>query len=276
MEQGLFPYTKRYLGHLNNHFSTIGINGMNESCLNFLGKDISTKEGRDFTIEVLDFMRNKLQQYQEETGSLYNLEATPAEGTSYRLAKIDKEKYADIITSGDKAPYYTNSTQLPVNKTIDIFEAIKHQDGIQTKYTGGTVLHCFIGEKLESPESCKQLVKKIAYNSHLPYFTISPTYSICPDHGYLSGEHFKCEKCGNDTEVYSRIVGYYRPVGNWNNGKREEFDHRVAFDEKISLNSKALGDSDENMSAGTDCACGDAVAIKINVKDLKKDIRMEH
>lgn len=237
MDQGLFPYTKRYLKHMNNHFSTIGINGMNESCINFLGKDISTKEGKDFTLEVLEFMRNKLSEFQEKTGNLYNLEATPGEGTSYRLAKIDKERYPEIIASGVNDPYYTNSSQLPVDKTIDIFEAIDHQDEIQTKYTGGTVLHCFIGEKLESAQSCKSLVKKIAYNARLPYFTISPTYSVCQDHGYISGEHFNCPTCNNDTEVYSRIVGYYRPVGNWNKGKREEFDHRVAFDEKISLAS---------------------------------------
>jgi len=238
MDQGLFPYTQRYLKHLNNHFSTIGINGMNESCLNFIGEDISTNKGREFTLEVLDFMRNKLSQIQEETGNLYNLEATPGEGTSYRLAKIDKEKYPEIIASGVNDPYYTNSTQLPVDKTIDIFEAIEHQDEIQKKYTGGTVLHCFIGEKLESYESCKSLVKKVAYNAKLPYFTISPTYSVCPDHGYISGEHFNCPTCNHDTEVYSRIVGYYRPVGNWNKGKREEFDLRVAFDEKVSLQSQ--------------------------------------
>ncbi|MBN2880956.1 ribonucleoside triphosphate reductase [Candidatus Woesearchaeota archaeon] len=250
MEQGLFPYTKRYLQHFNNHFSTIGLNGMNESCINFLGKDISTKEGKNFTMEVLDFMRSKLQEFQEETGNLYNLEATPAEGTSYRLAKIDKEKYPTIIASGVHDPYYTNSTWLPVDKTVDIFEAVQHQDDLQSKYTGGTVLHCFIGEKLESAESCKQLVKKIAYNAKLPYFTISPVYSICKDHGYLSGEHFKCPTCSTDTEVYSRIVGYYRPVGNWNKGKREEYNHRVHFDEKISLSS--------------DCGCTVEVAPKIS------------
>ncbi len=191
-EKGLLPYTNRYLGHLNHHFSTIGLVGMNEACLNFFGKDIATKEGRAFAVKVLNFMRNKLVEFQNETGHIYNLEATPAEGTSYRLARIDKKNYPNIITSGNGAPYYTNSTHLPVGHTDDIFEALKHQDNLQVLYTGGTVFHGFVGEKLDGGESVALLVKRIAHNFHLPYFTISPTFSICPVHGYISGEHFQC------------------------------------------------------------------------------------
>lgn len=192
LDTGLLPYTKRYLGHLGNHFSTIGLLGMNESLLNFMKTDITTKEGVEFAKEVLLFMREKLKDYQEETGHIYNLEATPAEGTSYRFAKIDKEKYPDIITAGKDTPYYTNSTQLPVNFTQDIFEALELQDELQSMYTGGTVLHGFMGEQISDPETCKQLVKKIAYNFRLPYFTITPTFSICPDHGYIPGRHETC------------------------------------------------------------------------------------
>lgn len=198
MRNGLFPYTKRYLTHLDNHFSTIGINGMNECLLNFMGKDIVSEEGRAFAIEILDFMRGKLADFQEETGELFNLEATPAESTSYRLAKQDKKNYPDIIASGDEDPFYTNSTQLPVNYTDDIFEALDHQDELQTKYTGGTVFHAFIGEAISDWESCKKLVKAIAYNYRLPYFTISPTFSICSKHGYLKGEHFNCHICAEE------------------------------------------------------------------------------
>lgn len=195
LQSGLFPYTKRYLKHLDNHFSTIGITGMNECLLNFMGKDISIPEAKEFAVEILDFMRDKLAQFQEETGDLFNLEATPAESTSYRLARHDKDRYPDIITSGDNDPYYTNSTQLPVNYTEDIFEALDHQDGLQTKYTGGTVFHAFIGEALDDWKSCRELVKAIASNYRLPYFTISPTFSVCQVHGYLAGEHFNCPKC---------------------------------------------------------------------------------
>lgn len=195
MKLGLLPYTRHYLGNLNTHFSTIGLIGMNESCLNFLNSDISSHEGRAFTLKVLDFMRQKLVEIQKRTGHIYNLEATPGEGTSYRLAKIDKKLYPKIITAGtaDK-PYYTNSSQLPVNHTDDIFDALDHQDKLQCKYTGGTVLHGFIGERLESAEACKRLVKKIAYNYRLPYFTITPTFSVCPVHGYISGEHWTCPR----------------------------------------------------------------------------------
>jgi len=228
INNGLFPYTKRYLKHLNNHFSTIGINGMNESCLNFLDKDITDAESMQFTKEILTFMRNKLKDFQEETGDLFNLEATPAEGTSYRLAKIDKEKFPEIITSGKDNPFYTNSTQLPVDFSDDIFTSLDLQDNIQTQYTGGTVFHGFIGERI-SADSCKNLVKKIACNYHLPYFTITPTFSICPNHGYLKGEQFSCPECGTEAEVYTRIVGYYRPVKNWNKGKKSEYYQRKEF-----------------------------------------------
>ena len=200
MNTGLFPYTRRYLHHLNNHFSTIGICGMNECLLNFMGKDITTKEGKEFAVEILNFMRNKLSEYQEKTGDLFNLEATPAESTSYRLAKHDKETFPDIITSGEDDPYYTNSTQLPVNYTTDIFEALDHQDSLQVLYTGGTVFHGFIGEAIDDWNSCKNLVKSIAYNYKLPYFTITPTFSVCPVHGYLQGEHFTCDKCKKEQE----------------------------------------------------------------------------
>ena len=201
MEAGLFPYTKRYLSHLNNHFSTIGICGMNEALLNFMGKDIVSDEGREFALEVLDFMRNHLADYQEKTGDLYNLEASPAESTSYRLAKHDKQKFPDIITSGTEAPFYTNSTQLPVDFTADIFEALDLQDELQVKYTGGTMFHGFLGEAVDNWESCMNLVRTIASNYHLPFFTISPTFSICPKHGYLSGEHFNCPKCADEEKA---------------------------------------------------------------------------
>jgi len=194
MEQGLMPFSKRYLGTLNNHFSTIGIVGMNEALINFFGPEvhIGTKEGRKFAAEVLNFMRAKLADYQEKTGNIYNLEATPAEGTSYRLAKIDKQHYPDILTAGEHDPYYTNSTQLPVNYTDDIFEALELQDELQVLYTGGTVLHGFMGERISSVEACKKLVKRIAENFRLPYFTITPTFSVCPEHGYIKGEHHVC------------------------------------------------------------------------------------
>ena len=231
IDDGLFPYTRRYLQHLNNHFSTIGIIGMNESCLNFLGKDILAPESLEFTKEVLVFMREKMKDFQEETGDLFNLEATPGESTSYRLAKTDREAFGeDIILSGETNPYYTNSTQLPVSFTDDIFTALDIQEGIQTLYTGGTVFHGFIGEKIDSTEVCKNLVKKIAYNYKVPYFTITPTFSVCWDHGYLNGEHFNCPECGRDSEVYTRIVGYYRSVTNWNLGKKSEYKERKEFD----------------------------------------------
>ncbi|MGM0568397.1 MAG: ribonucleoside triphosphate reductase, partial [Elusimicrobiota bacterium] len=229
MEQGLLPWSKRYLGSLDRHFSTIGLVGMNEACLNFMGKDISSREGVDFSSRVLDFMRERLEIYQKETSHIYNLEATPAEGTAYRLARLDKKKYSDIVTAGEKEPYYTNSSHLPVSYTDDVFFALEHQQQLQPKYTGGTVMHTFLGESPVSEQACKNLVKKMAYSSSLPYFTISPTYSVCEDHGYISGEHPQCPECGTGTEVYSRVVGYYRPVKNWNDGKQEEFKDRKPY-----------------------------------------------
>jgi ribonucleoside-triphosphate reductase (formate) len=198
LDNGLFPYTRKYLKHFDNHFSTIGINGMNECLLNFLGKDIVSKEGKDFAIEILDFMRKRLADFQEETGDLFNLEATPAESTSYRLAKHDKSQYPDIITSGTDEPYYTNSSQLPVNYTDDIFEALDLQEPLQKRYTGGTVFHIFLGESISDWKACRNLVKAVENNYKIPYFTISPTFSICPVHGYIRGEHFNCETCAED------------------------------------------------------------------------------
>lgn len=250
MDGGLLPYTRRYLGTLNNHFSTIGLVGMNEACLNFLGKGITSDEGRALSLEVLHFMREKLVEFQEETNHIYNLEATPAEGTSYRLARIDRKRFSNIITAGTNEPYYTNSTQLPVSYTDDIFEALELQDELQTKYTGGTVLHGFVGEAMSSGEVCKKLVKTIAYNFKLPYYTVTPTFSICPEHGYVKGKHEKCpkeslahKKCEKNTEIFSRVVGYYRPVQNWNEGKKEEFRDRKAFAEGKSLESPYCAES---------------------------------
>ena len=229
MENGLLPFTKRYLGTLKHHFSTIGLVGMNEALLNLFGIGIATEEGKKFAVRTLKFMRERIKQFQEETGNIYNLEATPAEGVSYRLAKIDKRKYPNIITAGERAPYYTNSTTLPVDSGMDLISVMKHQEELQTLYTGGTVVHMFIGESLEDGESCKNLVRKVAFNTRLPYFTVSPTYTICPDHGFMPGEYPKCPTCGTDTEIYSRVVGYFRPVKNWNTGKQEEFRQRVEF-----------------------------------------------
>ncbi len=238
IEQGLLPYTKRYLKTLHNHFATIGLNGMNECALNFLGKDISTEDGTNFTLEVLDFMRKKLSDYQEETGNLYNLEATPAEGTTYRFAKEDKKRFPEIIQQGTPtAPYYTNSTHLPVGYTEDPLMALDHQDQLQTKYTGGTVLHLFLGEKVRDWKTCREFVKKVAGRYRLPYFTITPTFSVCPTHGYLVGEHQHCPTCTTECEVWSRIVGYFRPVKEWNKGKKSEYaeriEYRVLVEEKV-------------------------------------------
>lgn len=241
-EKGLYPYAKFYLdgvkkmrnSYWGNHFSTIGLIGMNEALLNFLKKDIASSGGKKFAIEVLDFMRERLVLYQEQTGNLYNLEATPGEGTSYRLARTDKNKYPDIITAGKVEPYYTNSTQLPVDYTQDLFNALKLQDDIQTKYTGGTVLHGFLGERISDHEIVKSLIKKVFTKFKLPYFTITPTFSICPTHGYINGEHFICPKCTIEQpcEVYSRVVGYLRPIQQWNKGKQEEFKERLEFEVK--------------------------------------------
>ena len=239
LNEGLYPYTKRYLGTFDNHFSTIGLVGMNEACLNacWLKKDLTNAAAQEFTKKTLNFMREKLADYQEEYGDLYNLEATPAESTSYRLAKHDKKKYPDIITAseGNATPYYTNSSHLPVGFTSDIFEALDIQDELQTLYTSGTVFHAFLGQKLPSWEACAKLVRKIAENYKLPYYTMSPTYSICKDHGYLTGEQSVCPVCGEKTEIYSRITGYYRPVQNWNDGKTEEFKNRKTYDVEHSV-----------------------------------------
>lgn len=234
LDEGLYPYTKRYLGTFENHFSTIGLIGMNEACRNakWLRQDLTHEEAREFTKEVLNHMRARLSDYQEEYGDLYNLEATPAESTTYRLAKHDVEQFPDIITAAEEngTPYYTNSSHLPVGYTDDVFEALDIQDELQTLYTSGTVFHTFLGEKLPGWKSAAALVRKIAENYKLPYYTMSPTYSICRNHGYLSGEQFKCPYCGEEAEVYSRITGYYRPVKNWNDGKTQEFRERKVYD----------------------------------------------
>lgn len=230
IDNGLLPYTKRYLYSLRNHFSTIGLNGMNEASLNFLGEDIASETGKAFAAETLEFMRDRLVQYQEETGHLYNLEATPAEGTTYRFAKEDRLRYPGIIQSGTpEAPYYTNSSHLPVGYTDDPLSALDHQDDLQTKYTGGTVLHLFLGERVQDWKTCRSFVKKVAEGYRLPYFTITPTFSICPTHGYLRGEIAVCPTCQNDCEVWSRIVGYFRPVDQWNKGKKSEYADRKEY-----------------------------------------------
>ncbi len=244
LEAGLYPYTKRYLGTFANHFSTIGLVGMNEACLNarWLKKDLTHAESQKFAQDVLNFMRNKLSDYQEQYGDLYNLEATPAESTAYRLAKHDKEAFPDIITASDndEAPYYTNSSHLPVGYTEDIFEALSIQDNLQTLYTSGTVFHTFLGQRLPDWQSCMNLVRKIATNFRLPYYTMSPTYSICKHHGYITGEVYRCPTCGEVTEVYSRITGYYRPVQNWNVGKLEEFKNRRTYNIATSVERSAV------------------------------------
>ena len=232
MNEGLYPYTRRYLGTFENHFSTIGLVGMNEACLNakWLREDLTHEESQRFARDVLNHMRERLSDYQEKYGDLYNLEATPAESTSYRLAKHDVALYPDIITANEHGtPYYTNSSHLPVGYTEDIFTALDVQDELQTLYTSGTVFHAFLGEKLPDWRAAASLVRKIAENYRLPYYTMSPTYSICKDHGYIAGEHFTCPECGGKTEVYSRITGYYRPVQNWNNGKAQEFKDRKVY-----------------------------------------------
>ena len=240
LEEGLYPYTKRYLGTFENHFSTIGLVGMNEVGLNakWLKADLTHKETQEFTKDVLNFMRNRLSDYQEKYGDLYNLEATPAESTSYRLAKHDLKRFPNIITAceDNSVPYYTNSSHLPVGYTSDIFEALDVQDELQTLYTSGTVFHGFLGEKLPSWQSAANLVKKIAENYKLPYYTLSPTYSVCKTHGYIAGEAFACPHCGEKTEVYSRITGYYRPVQNWNDGKAQEYKSRKLYDIGASMN----------------------------------------
>ena len=248
-EDGLYPYSRRYLRlvkegfgkYWKNHFSTIGLVGMNEAILNLFGYDIASPEGLEFARKVLNFMREKLADFQEETGNIYNLEATPAEGTCYRLARIDKRKHPDIVVANEKhlsggaEPFYTNSSQLPVDYVSDLFEALEHQDRLQPLYTGGTVFHIYLGERLYSWKAAAELVRKVAWNSRLPYFTLTPTFSICPTHGYMGGEHKQCPMCGASCEVYSRVVGYLRPVKQWNDGKQAEFAIRRTFDKSVVL-----------------------------------------
>jgi ribonucleoside-triphosphate reductase (formate) len=251
-DNGLYPYSRRYLRHVKdgygkfwkNHFSTIGIVGVNEAIINLLGTNIASRDGQAFAQKMLTFMRSRLADYQEETGCIYNLEATPAEGTSYRLARIDKKRYKDIVFANQKQiksnhaePFYTNSSQLPVDFAGDLFDALEHQETLQSLYTGGTVFHIFLGERLQSWKSAAELIKKVAWNSKLPYFTLTPTFSICPTHGYTTGEHKQCPVCGATSEVYSRVVGYLRPVDQWNDGKQAEFDIRKTFDRSTVIST---------------------------------------
>ena len=271
LEEGLYPYTKRYLGTFNNHFSTIGLIGMNEVGLNakWLRKDMTTKETQEFAKDVLNHMRERLSDYQELYGDLYNLEATPAESTTYRFAKHDKKRYPAIITANENGtPYYTNSSHLPVGYTADIFEALDAQDELHTLYTSGTVFHAFLGEKLPDWKAAADIVRKIASNYRLPYYSISPTYSVCCNHGYIAGEEYTCPDCGNDTEVYSRITGYYRPVQNFNDGKAQEFKDRRVYDVANSHFEKS-----ERTVDHAHCACGckeekPAVAVDGDAKFL--------
>ncbi|MCK9357172.1 MAG: ribonucleoside triphosphate reductase [Dehalococcoidia bacterium] len=236
-DDGLYPYSRYYLASVKarlgsywaNHFSTIGLIGMHEACLNFLGRGIDTPEGEEFAGEVLTHMLERLSAFQDETGQLYNLEATPGEGACYRLAKLDKQNFPGIIAAGNGHPYYTNSTHLPVNFEGDLFDALAHQDRLQVRYTGGTVFHCFLGERIDDPEACKMLVRRVTNSVRMPYFTLTPTFSICHEHGYLRGEQATCPECGGRCEVYSRVVGYFRPVQQWNEGKREEFKQRRGY-----------------------------------------------
>jgi anaerobic ribonucleoside-triphosphate reductase len=254
-ENGLYPYSRRYLRHVKegygkywkNHFSTIGLVGINETILNLLGVNIISPDGKGFAIKTLSFMRERLADFQEETGNIYNLEATPAEGTSYRLARIDKRRYPEIMVANERIfqtrhtePFYTNSSQLPVDYEGDLFEALEHQESLQTLYTGGTVFHIFLGERLHSWQSAAELIRKVSSNSRLPYFTLTPTFSICPTHGYTSGEHKQCPVCGAQSEVYSRVVGYLRPVDQWNDGKQAEFAIRKTFDKSTMMTTVPL------------------------------------
>jgi ribonucleoside-triphosphate reductase len=215
--------------HWHNHFSTIGIIGMNEALQNFMGKDITTPDGQAFAIDIMNSLREWLTDIQMETGHMYNLEATPAEGTSYRLACLDKSRYPDLIAAGNGTPYYTNSTQLPVGYTDDVFEVLQLQDELQSMYTGGTVLHAYLGESIEDTEVCKQFIQRVFARNKLPYLSITPTFSVCNTHGYIRGEHFTCPQCGCETEVWSRVTGYLRPLANYNDGKRQEYKDRKKF-----------------------------------------------
>ena len=273
LEEGLYPYTRRYLGTFNNHFSTIGLVGMNEACLNakWIKQDLTKEAAQNFTKDVLNHMRERLSDYQEEYGDLYNLEATPAESTSYRLAKHDVARYPDIVTATAKCntPYYTNSSHLPVSYTADVFEALDVQDELQTLYTSGTVFHAFLGEKLPDWKAAASLVRKIAENYKLPYYTMSPTYSVCAEHGYLSGEQYTCPVCGKETEVYSRITGYYRPVKNWNDGKAQEFRERKVYDVPNSKMRRKASGTDIFAEAAADVACETAGDVTLQLFGTK-------
>ncbi len=275
MDEGLYPYTKRYLGTFNNHFSTVGLVGMNEACLNasWINCDLTNEKAQKFTKEVLTHMREKLSDYQEAYGDLYNLEATPAESTSYRLAKHDKESYPDIKTANENGtPYYTNSSHLPVGYTDDVFSALAIQDELQTLYTSGTVFHAFLGEKLPDWKSAATLVRKIAENHKLPYYTLSPTYSVCKNHGYLAGEQFTCPHCGQKTEVYSRITGYYRPVQNWNDGKSQEYKDRKVYNVSENLNVDKIIERSENDKKSETAAETNTCEVSISQKSAKQYI----
>lgn len=257
-ERGLYPYCARYLrnakerfgDYWHNHFSTIGVIGMNEALLNLIGKDLTTDEGQKIALDVMNYLRELITGYQEETGHVYNLEATPAEGVSYRLAKIDREKYGkDIITAGEETPYYTNSTQLPVSYTDDIFRTLDLQDDLQCTYTGGTVLHLYLGQSIEDPEVAKKLIKKAFATHKMPYISITPTFSVCPEHGYIKGEEFSCPTCGHETEVWSRVVGFIRPINNFHVGKRQEYKERKKYVVKI-----------DQLEDITDCETSDTLA----------------
>ena len=259
LDEGLYPYTKRYLGTFTNHFSTIGLVGMNEAGLNakWIGKDMTHRETQEFSKEVLNHMRERLSDYQEMYGDLYNLEATPAESTSYRLAKHDRKRYPDIVCASEgETPYYTNSSHLPVGYTDDLFTALDVQDELQTLYTSGTVFHAFLGEKLPDWKSAASIVRKIAENYRLPYYSISPTYSVCKEHGYIAGESFACPQCGKETEVYSRITGYYRPVKNWNDGKAQEYKERKVYNVATSVLTHS-GPKEES------CACAETANTSV-------------
>ena len=278
LDEGMYPYTKRYLGSFDNHFSTIGLVGMNEAGLNarWLRADMADEKTQKFTKDVLNHMRERLSDYQEEYGELYNLEATPAESTAYRLAKHDKKHYPDIITAGHEGdtPYYTNSSHLPVDYTSDIFDALDVQDELQTLYTSGTVFHAFLGEKLPDWKAAATLVRKIAENYRLPYYTLSPTYSVCKEHGYIAGEHFICPTCGKKAEVYSRITGYYRPVQNWNDGKAQEYKNRTVYD--ILHSGAPAAKPVEAEKKEEQPAVGGKHATRTMVTMTKDDVKIQH
>ena len=278
LDEGLYPYTKRYLGSFDNHFSTIGLVGMNEAGLNarWLHADMADEKTQKFTKDVLNHMRERLSDYQEEYGELYNLEATPAESTAYRLAKHDKKHYPDIITAGHEGdtPYYTNSSHLPVDYTSDIFDALDVQDELQTLYTSGTVFHAFLGEKLPDWKAAATLVRKIAENYRLPYYTLSPTYSVCKEHGYIAGEHFTCPTCGKKAEVYSRITGYYRPVQNWNDGKALEYKNRTVYD--IIHSGAPAAKPVSTVKQEEQPAVGGKHATRTMVTMTKDDVKIQH